>query len=157
MYTTGRILAIIGVFCGATVAWLALAAVTSQRSSSLGSKLGPEVEDLWGRPQRQTSPTFTFSWKTYSQEEESVEQDGKTRHVTRTVEKEHSRDVLPSITTLGANIHLDHRLKGMLWYALYDVVFDGAWTYVHEGPEAWAACPACAHPQAYFELLAENW
>ena len=29
--------------------------------------------------------------------------------------------------------------------------------YVHEGPDAPAACPACAHPQAYFELLAENW
>ncbi len=29
--------------------------------------------------------------------------------------------------------------------------------YVHEGPEAPAACPACAHPQAYFELSAENW
>ena len=25
--------------------------------------------------------------------------------------------------------------------------------YVHEGPEAPAACPACAHPQAYFEVL----
>jgi rubrerythrin len=29
--------------------------------------------------------------------------------------------------------------------------------YVHEGSDAPAACPACAHPQAYFELLAENW
>jgi rubrerythrin len=29
--------------------------------------------------------------------------------------------------------------------------------YLHEGPEAPAACPACAHPQAYYELLAENW
>jgi rubrerythrin len=29
--------------------------------------------------------------------------------------------------------------------------------YVHEGPDAPNACPACAHPQAYFELLAENW
>ena len=29
--------------------------------------------------------------------------------------------------------------------------------YVHEGPEAPKACPACAHPQAYFEMLAENW
>jgi rubrerythrin len=29
--------------------------------------------------------------------------------------------------------------------------------YVHDGPEAPAACPACAHPQAYFEALAENW
>jgi rubrerythrin len=29
--------------------------------------------------------------------------------------------------------------------------------YVHEGTEAPTACPACAHPQAHFELLAENW
>jgi len=29
--------------------------------------------------------------------------------------------------------------------------------YTHEGTEAPAACPACAHPQAYFELLCENW
>ncbi len=29
--------------------------------------------------------------------------------------------------------------------------------YLHEGPEAPAACVACAHPQAHFELLAENW
>ena len=29
--------------------------------------------------------------------------------------------------------------------------------FVHEGPEAPAACAACAHPQAHFELLAENW
>jgi rubrerythrin len=29
--------------------------------------------------------------------------------------------------------------------------------YVHEGTEAPGACPACAHPQAHFEMLAENW
>jgi rubrerythrin len=29
--------------------------------------------------------------------------------------------------------------------------------YVHEGEEAPAACAACAHPQAHFELLSENW
>jgi rubrerythrin len=29
--------------------------------------------------------------------------------------------------------------------------------YVHDGPEAPAACPACAHPQAHFEVLGENW
>jgi rubrerythrin len=29
--------------------------------------------------------------------------------------------------------------------------------YVFEGTEAPKACPACAHPQAYFELLGENW
>jgi rubrerythrin len=29
--------------------------------------------------------------------------------------------------------------------------------YVHEGSEAPTACPACNHPQAYFEVLVENW
>lgn len=29
--------------------------------------------------------------------------------------------------------------------------------YVHEGNDAPSNCPACAHPKAYFELLAENW
>ncbi|MBN2239666.1 MAG: rubrerythrin family protein [Dehalococcoidales bacterium] len=29
--------------------------------------------------------------------------------------------------------------------------------YIHEGPEAPEECPACAHPQAYYELLAENY
>jgi rubrerythrin len=28
--------------------------------------------------------------------------------------------------------------------------------YVHEGPEAPMECPACRHPQAYYEVLAEN-
>jgi rubrerythrin len=29
--------------------------------------------------------------------------------------------------------------------------------YLHEGTDAPAACPACVHPQAYFEVLGENW
>jgi rubrerythrin len=29
--------------------------------------------------------------------------------------------------------------------------------YLHTAKEAPQACPACAHPQAYFELLGENW
>ncbi|MBI4860385.1 MAG: rubrerythrin family protein [Candidatus Riflebacteria bacterium] len=29
--------------------------------------------------------------------------------------------------------------------------------FVHEGTEAPKACPACAHPQAHFEVQAQNW
>ncbi|MCE5256236.1 MAG: rubrerythrin family protein [Spirochaetaceae bacterium] len=29
--------------------------------------------------------------------------------------------------------------------------------YLYEGDSAPKACPACAHPQAYFEVLGENW
>jgi len=29
--------------------------------------------------------------------------------------------------------------------------------YIHEDAEAPLECPACAHPEAYFELLCENY
>ena len=29
--------------------------------------------------------------------------------------------------------------------------------YIYEGTEAPEKCPACAHPQAHFEILGENW
>ncbi|MBW2575766.1 MAG: rubrerythrin family protein, partial [Deltaproteobacteria bacterium] len=29
--------------------------------------------------------------------------------------------------------------------------------YLHEGNEAPDSCPACAHPQAHFELMGENY
>ncbi len=29
--------------------------------------------------------------------------------------------------------------------------------YLHEAKEAPSTCPACVHPQSYFELLGENW
>ena len=29
--------------------------------------------------------------------------------------------------------------------------------YVHKGKSAPETCPACAHPQSYFELIARNW
>jgi len=29
--------------------------------------------------------------------------------------------------------------------------------HIHEGPEAPKICPTCMHPQAYFEIKAENY
>lgn len=29
--------------------------------------------------------------------------------------------------------------------------------YLHQGTDALDACPACAHPKTYFEILGENW
>jgi len=136
MYTTWRILAIIGVFVAASIAWAGLAAVTSQRTGEQGSKLGPEVQALWGQPQTQVGPTFRFSWITKETTEETIEEAGKRRKVVKTNEVSHEREALASAATLRADVHLDQRLKGLLWYSLYDVVFDGAWTYVHSGSEA---------------------
>jgi len=60
----------------------------------------------------------------------------------------------------------ERRYRGLLANIEADSVFKksepAVWRclncgFLHEGTEAPAACPACAHPRAYFELLAENW
>ncbi|MGD9503649.1 MAG: rubrerythrin [Syntrophobacteraceae bacterium] len=64
-------------------------------------------------------------------------------------EKQHEKRYLD----LAANLE-----KGMVFKKEQPVV----WRcrncgYLHESVTAPEACPACAHPQAYFELLGENW
>lgn len=60
----------------------------------------------------------------------------------------------------------EHRYRGLLENLKSGAVFkkpkEIVWRclncgYLHVGAEAPQVCPACAHPQAYFEVLAENW
>jgi rubrerythrin len=64
-------------------------------------------------------------------------------------EKQHERRYRALLENLRCQ-RVFHRSEPVKWRCLNC-------GYVHEGPDAPAACPACAHPQAYFELLAENW
>ena len=133
MYTVTRIVAIIAVFAGACIGWVILGATTSSRTASQGARLGPEVQSLWGQAQRQTAPTFTFRWKTSRIVERSEEGEDKRRRLVReTVWDDHQKAMLPASTQIDADIRLDQRLKGLLWYSLYDAVFDGRWRYEHD-------------------------
>ncbi len=64
-------------------------------------------------------------------------------------EKQHEKRYNDLAANLSAG-KVFRREKKMVWRCLNC-------GYLHEGPEAPAQCPACAHPQAYFELLGENW
>jgi rubrerythrin len=64
-------------------------------------------------------------------------------------EKQHEKRYL----ALRANIENDRvfkRDKVVTWRCMNC-------GYLHEGDAAPEICPACAHPQAHFELLCENW
>ena len=54
-----RILGIAAVFFGATLGWLVLGGVTSERENSQTEKLRGQVQSLWGSPQRQAAPVVT--------------------------------------------------------------------------------------------------
>jgi rubrerythrin len=64
-------------------------------------------------------------------------------------EKQHEkryRDLIANIE----NERVFKREKEVVWRCLNC-------GYLHKGADAPAQCPACAHPQSYYELLGENW
>jgi rubrerythrin len=64
-------------------------------------------------------------------------------------EKQHEKRYLD----LAANIKADRvfqREEAVIWRCRNC-------GYLHDGKEAPDPCPACVHPQAYFEILGENW
>ena len=138
MITIGRIIAIIAVFAGACIGWAILGATTASRTTSQGERLGPEVQSLWGQEQRQSAPALNFRWKTprIVERTEEGEKKGSKRLVRETLWDDHAKPMFPSSTRVGADIHLDQRLKGLMWYSLYDTVFEGRWSYLHEEPNA---------------------
>jgi len=64
-------------------------------------------------------------------------------------EKQHEKRYLALAANIGTG-RVFKRTKKVVWRCRNC-------GYLHEGTEAPTECPACAHPQAHFELLAENY
>jgi inner membrane protein involved in colicin E2 resistance len=130
-----RLLAIIGIFITTSVAWLVLGGVMGSRSSSESGELRQRVADLWGQPQAQAGPALTFEWEAPRETDRTETTNGVERHVREHVLVTQKQDVSVASTRIEADLHLDQRLKGLMWYSLYDVGFHGHWQYVHTRPE----------------------
>ena len=140
MHSPLRIVGIVFVFLIAAAAWLGLSGITHSRTNDSSAALRGEVGSLWGRPQSQGAPRLQFQWKTMETRTETVEKDGKQHTVTKKVKVAHDDWRSPASTKVTAALSEDLRRKGLVWYPLYDVDFDGAWTYTHERPESgWLA------------------
>ena len=131
-----RMLGIAAVFFGATLAWLVLGGVTSERENTQTEKLRSKVQTLWGAPQRQAAPTLTFRWST----ERSVfrtetNAKGVKVKVEEKVREDHERGMSVAGSDIDVTLHSDLRRKGLAWYSLYDVTFDAQYAYLHEAEE----------------------
>ena len=100
-----RLIAIAFIFVGVTIAWMTLGASIVARTRSGYSSLGKQVEELWGAPHVQNAPTVQLA-----------DSDG------------HRSALDLRSSDISVDLSLDHRRKGLLWYATYDVAFDGAYT-----------------------------
>lgn len=129
MHPILRLIGIVFVFFVALVAWATLGGVTDSRSNQQQYALEGSVADLWGSPQVQKAPSFELHWETTEYDLKDV-YDAKGRKTTIQVPRAvpHQLDLSPVSTRLTADLHLDERRKGLLWFPLYDVAFDGTWT-----------------------------
>jgi len=82
-------------------------------------------------------------------EEEGLESVAKAFSAISVAEKQHEKRYLGLLANIEAAT-VFKKDKAVVWRCRNC-------GYLHQGKEAPQACPACAHPQAYFELLAENW
>lgn len=112
------------IFGCSTIAWWVLAGVTSGRTHTADSSLRTQVERLWGAPQAQLPPTVTATQRV-SKKVESLE-DGK--KIVRTVEEDLTEKVALDSSDVRVGLGLDHRQKGLLWYATYNVDFAATYT-----------------------------
>ncbi len=108
--TVPRLIAIGFIFGCITVAWFILGGSVVVRTSDTGSALAPRVQELWGPVLTQSAPIASYTTSEKPNALQSLQLD--------------SSDV-------KANLHLDYRQKGLLWYSTYAVDFDGKYRVVN--------------------------
>ncbi len=126
-----RLFAIFAIFAVTSIAWLVLGGVMSSRSSTQNGELRAKVADLWGQPQAQAGPALSFEWSAPREVVRTETTNGVERQVRERALQAMTQDVSVASTRIDVDLHLDQRLKGLVWYSLYDVGFRGAWSYVH--------------------------
>ncbi len=137
MKAVPRILALVGVFLLASVAWIALGGVMTGRTSAQRSELVGDVAELWGETLTQRAPSFTFEHAQVREREETVTApDGKVSVRRIRTDELVTRPITPDASRITVDLRLDQRRKGLVWFPLYDVDFAGTWTCVHAGPES---------------------
>lgn len=104
--TVRRLFAIIFIFACTSVAWAILGGSIAARTYSGYDTLSRQVAELWGAPHVQMAPSVRLAVPGRSP-------------ITGELES----------SDIRVDFHLQHRRKGLLWYATYAVSFDGKYTF----------------------------
>jgi len=128
--TFRKLAAVALIFVGASAAWTILGSSVLARTGQFDGRLEQEVRLLWGGPHRQTAPDAWIERPgTDTETEETKSADGQVtkRQVTKPVIRRVPVGV--DSTRATADLDLEHRRKGLLWYATYTVAFKGTYTF----------------------------
>lgn len=116
-----RIAAIGFIFLCISVAWLILGQTIHLRTSTQGSRLKDSVGQLWGTAQTQQAPQVYWLNRVTR-----VESGPERESVTRTLDEKNFLSLKTSRIEVG--LSLEHRRKGLLWFATYRVRFSATYT-----------------------------
>jgi inner membrane protein involved in colicin E2 resistance len=122
---TKRIIAIAFIFICTSFCWAILGGTIFSRTYDSASVSSDRVASTWGTEQNQAPPTASFKTK-FQKQEEVIENGLK---VVRTKEEEYETPLTLEESTVGVNLNLEHRQKGLLWYSTYKVDFSGVYIF----------------------------
>ncbi len=117
-----RIVAIGFIFASMTAAWVILGATVKFRTHQQDTSLKNAIGQLWGSSQIQRAPVAHWTAGEIIQ--------GGGRLAQQTVTKRHAIPLQSS--RVEVDLQLEHRRKGLLWYATYRVIFTGTFTVANE-------------------------
>ncbi len=132
-----RIAAILFIYVCTCVGWAILGGSVWQRSSESSASLHENVASIWGRPQTQIAPSAFYKrvvetppGSIASSAETAGSKAGEQPRVrveTVTIPLQQSR--------VRADLKLEHRRKGLVWFSTYGVQFDGAYRFENNSGE----------------------
>jgi len=125
-----RILPLCFILVCTSVAWWTLGSTIDQRTQSSTGKLRGKVQSVWGTPQTQVAPVAEFEVPV--QYIETVEEKGQKKTVEKT--KYETRTIRANSSEVAADLNLEHRKKGLLWYSTYKIGFRGEYEFRNAGP-----------------------
>jgi inner membrane protein involved in colicin E2 resistance len=120
-----RIAAIVFIFIATSVAWMILGGTIMARTEGLGPNLRNRVSSTWGTPQAQLPPNAWYYVNVIDTNTKEV--DGK--KIVETVKRTVTHELPLQASAINVGIDLEHRQKGLLWYATYKVDFAGDYTF----------------------------
>jgi hypothetical protein len=111
-----RLLSITFIFICTSVAWAVLGGTILYRTDSSDDRLRQRVQSVWGVPQIQEAPALEYVLPLATHELES-------------------HTVPPSSSDIAADLGLEYRRKGLLWYSTYTVAYQGDYQFLNSTGE----------------------
>jgi inner membrane protein involved in colicin E2 resistance len=139
-----RIAAIVFIFVVTSIAWMILGGTIMARTQGQGPNLHDRVSSTWGTPQAQLPPSAWYEVEKVDTNTKEV--DG--RKIVETVKRSEAHGLPLQASAIKVGIDLEHRQKGLLWYATYKVDFAGDYTFTNDSDQEQTVVLRFQYPSA---------